>query len=366
MFRERVEEAFRYAVKSNYEIYNRQIEVRKRFLTAKNVCFWGTGEFFHDCYGHPGFEFQYVCDNDDSKWGKFFRGKECISIEQLKALEDAVVLIMVGNYLPIQEQLNKLGIENYSCDDIFLNVYDKKYDKDWFRMNESKALQVLEMLEDDFSKEVYAEVLCNRIAPHLANKIFNQIKIPGEYFKHDVFKLGNHEVLVDAGAFNGDSALAFIKAAGGFDRIYALEIDGNNYLKMVKNLEEYKEKIEFVNKGVYKCSTVLGTVGETVGVHIEGNSDREVSVISIDELVGNERVTLIKMDIEGGELDALEGAKKVIAGQAPKLAISAYHYLSDLWNIPLKIKSINPDYKIYMRHHAPTVWDTDCYAIVEE
>ena len=70
------------------------------------------------------------------------------------------------------------------------------------------------------------------------------------------------------------------------------------------------------------------------------------------------------MDVETFEIKALDGARRIITEQKPKLSISAYHYLSDLWEVPRKIRELVPEYKLYLRHHAPTVWDTDCYACI--
>ena len=56
------------------------------------------------------------------------------------------------------------------------------------------------------------------------------------------------------------------------------------------------------------------------------------------------------MDIEGAEMDALIGATELIIDQKPVLGICLYHKFSDLWTIPLYIKKIVPEYKIYIRH----------------
>lgn len=71
------------------------------------------------------------------------------------------------------------------------------------------------------------------------------------------------------------------------------------------------------------------------------------------------------MDIEGAEQDGLKGAQEIITNQHPKLAISMYHKLDDMWKIPQYIKQLCPDYKLYARHHTAVAWDTDCYAYVE-
>lgn len=72
------------------------------------------------------------------------------------------------------------------------------------------------------------------------------------------------------------------------------------------------------------------------------------------------------MDVEGAEQESLEGAKKLIRYNSPKLCISAYHRLEDLWEIPLQIISFDNRYKLYMRHHSPLAWDTDCYAALKD
>jgi len=74
-------------------------------------------------------------------------------------------------------------------------------------------------------------------------------------------------------------------------------------------------------------------------------------------------VSFIKMDIEGSELDTLAGARELIRKNAPILAICAYHKQSDLWNIPLFIHDLSPDYGFHLRPHDLEGWDVVCYAI---
>ena len=71
------------------------------------------------------------------------------------------------------------------------------------------------------------------------------------------------------------------------------------------------------------------------------------------------------MDIEGAEIKALEGAKEIIKKYKPKLAISIYHNPKDLIQIPIYLKKLLPEYKIYIRHHSLRETDTVCYAVYE-
>jgi hypothetical protein len=83
------------------------------------------------------------------------------------------------------------------------------------------------------------------------------------------------------------------------------------------------------------------------------SSGEPITVVPIDDLVQTgERVTFIKMDVEGAELESLKGAEKTICRDRPKLAVCIYHKREDMVEIPLFIKKLVPDYKLYVRMHA--------------
>jgi uncharacterized protein with FMN-binding domain len=81
------------------------------------------------------------------------------------------------------------------------------------------------------------------------------------------------------------------------------------------------------------------------------------------------------MDIEGAEMRALKGAERIIRSQHPKLAISCYHRFrdgvytgsADLFDVPAYIKSLVPEYNIFIRHHGGdrNCYETVCYAIAD-
>ncbi|MDR0605974.1 MAG: FkbM family methyltransferase [Bacteroidales bacterium] len=91
-----------------------------------------------------------------------------------------------------------------------------------------------------------------------------------------------------------------------------------------------------------------------------------VKLVSLDEYLSEQErseITYIKLDIEGAELTALKGMKETIADFKPKLAICIYHKAEDLWELPLFIHELNPDYKLYIRHHWKNFTETVLYAI---
>ena len=85
---------------------------------------------------------------------------------------------------------------------------------------------------------------------------------------------------------------------------------------------------------------------------------------SLDNVAGEETVTLINMDVEGAERQALEGCAKIIARDHPKMLIAAYHRSEDLFALPLQIAAMRPDYRFYLRHY-PYIpaWDTNLYCV---
>ena len=87
-----------------------------------------------------------------------------------------------------------------------------------------------------------------------------------------------------------------------------------------------------------------------------------IDVDSIDNVCAGDKVTLIKMDVEGSELKALEGAINVIKRDKPRLAICVYHKPEDLYEIPQWIKSVIPEYKLYLRQHERSDYETVLYA----
>lgn len=101
-----------------------------------------------------------------------------------------------------------------------------------------------------------------------------------------------------------------------------------------------------------------------VASHItKQKSDYVIQVVALDQYIYHEAPTLIKMDIEGAEQEALVGARKTIQTYRPKLVICLYHKPEDLFEIPLYIKSLNSDYNLYIRQYSNTKYETVCYAV---
>lgn len=154
-----------------------------------------------------------------------------------------------------------------------------------------------------------------------------------------------------------------------FKKAIFFELDQKNCEELGKNIEDQydklvQDKICIINKGVSDQSKEIFYAVSTSSSHIEEKGEIRGSIVKIDQEIPEEKITLLKMDIEGAELSALKGATQIIKIRQPDLAICVYHKLKDFWEIPLYIKSICPEYKIYLRHHSQTQIETVCYAVI--
>lgn len=175
------------------------------------------------------------------------------------------------------------------------------------------------------------------------------------------------EVFVDAGCCDMGTSLKLSKHCK-IKSIYAFEPDPSNYnlCKKVAESEFDDNVVKIFHKGTWSSSTVLKFDASADGAsHVSEEGDSSIEVMSIDEAVnGKERVTFIKMDVEGAELESLKGAKETIIKDKPKLAICIYHKPDDLIEIPCFVKELVPEYKLYIRHHSNGAGETVLYAVL--
>jgi hypothetical protein len=98
------------------------------------------------------------------------------------------------------------------------------------------------------------------------------------------------------------------------------------------------------------------------GSAISPTGSNTIRVTTLDEVLAG-KVSMIKMDLEGWEIAALQGAKQLITAQSPVLAIAVYHRPSDFWTIPGHVFEWQSNYDIYLRHYTEGWTETVMYFI---
>lgn len=317
---------------------------------------------------HVGRKIDYCCDSDSSKWGKYFFGIKCLSPSELLAIkEKCAIFVTVGDFKPVINFLKDSrfpSVNQLYKYDLISSVFLENFDHEEII---SELGQTYDLLEDKQSQRVF-DAIVNRVLGDGSNvDIMLDVCEGNQYFPPDIIKLSEHERLVDIGAFNGDTIRDFISRTGGkFDQVFSFEVDSFNFNLLQDNIRQMPERdrIKVYNLGIWdsECDipySVGGLQSTTVGV-----GKGKGHVVPLDDILHDEKITFIKMDIEGAEPEALRGARNVIQKQKPILAICIYHDFRHLWEIPLYIKSLVPEYKIYLRHHTNLEYETVCYAIL--
>jgi len=173
--------------------------------------------------------------------------------------------------------------------------------------------------------------------------------------------------VLDLGGLYGETSLWYSKYVGKNGRVFCFEPVQENYRVLLENLSANGTKnIIPVNLAVGEKSGEIRISGSG-GSAAASDTGQTISCTSIDDFAKNNNLTkvdLISMDIEGHEFNALRGAVETLKRFKPKLAISVYHSGDDLARIPLFIEALGLDYKMYLRHFTPLLWDTTLFAII--
>ncbi|MCW0188843.1 FkbM family methyltransferase [Campylobacter lari] len=304
---------------------------------------------------------------------KEYKSKPFISLENNSIdREKSIILVGMSNIKEGVNILKNLGFKYIYVLNIWRDIiYNYTDFKAFFEKEKNKFEEIYKLFDDDLSKQTYKGYLKDRLFNNYGD--LSKLKVGG-YFNNDIIKFQTNEVLLDCGAYTGDTILNFVQFCTDYKICYALEPDENVSKVLRDNLNFNNIRFELINCGVYNKNTQLEFLINDFGdsCFCENNSRNankkmiKLNVRTIDDLILNENreiPTYIKMDIEGGELSALEGAKKVIKQFKPKLAVCIYHKKEDLLHIPLFILSIRNDYKLYMRTHTGVGEDTVLYAI---
>jgi FkbM family methyltransferase len=132
--------------------------------------------------------------------------------------------------------------------------------------------------------------------------------------------------------------------------VFLLEPSANSIQKARLRLAGL-HAIEFVEKGLSDAEGALWfnpDAGSASAVSNAGSC--RVQVTTLDAHVCD-MVSFVKMDLEGWELKALEGSRRHILEDHPKLAIAVYHHPSHFWQVHDLVTGIRPDYAVYLRHY---------------
>lgn len=322
-----------------------------------------------------------LCDRNESLWGTEVCGVPVLSYDEYATRWPEGMLCVASSLhdSDICSFAASRGIQQvvpYPClahcySDLFGTREYAGMTQSVFHPDTMPAIEkLLDLLADDNSQHVLLSKVLYYLTydKSLLDGIRSQETI---YWDATVVRLRTDEVVVDGGAYRGDTLQAYEKASQGvFDRYFAFEPDPLVYADLTA-VAERDPRIECVGYGLSdtreSIAFLISGAADTTPASQAADVSENVQYLNVLDLnsffIGRTPPTFIKMDIEGGERRAIAGASDLIERHRPTLAVSAYHHPRDLWEIPLLMAERISSAGLFLRHYTREVDDTVCYAV---
>lgn len=300
---------------------------------------------------------RFLTVDEEYKVGDEYLGLEVKSFEEiLPKSKDYEIVIGVASYPSMVNRLLVQGIDKLHVVDVpdFLNIPNDFLDVHFLHENEKKLHQASACFEDELSKETFSTSLNAKLNQDVS--LLEPLIVRDHlYFGQTEFPISDNETVLDVGAFNGDSIRDLVGLKEDrFDRIISLEPLPEIFEQLQITVEELglESKCDLLMVGAWDEKTTLSFLNteEDIDSKIIEGGEKIIGVDTIDSMLeANEKIpTLIKMDINGAESRAVKGAVRTIKNHKPKLAIKL-HVKEDFYRLPLLLKEIAPDIKLYLR-----------------
>ncbi len=295
--------------------------------------------------------------------GQLFHGKKVLSLSQAeeKYGEFIILTTFAVHDEKTLEFLKELSKKHRLYSPTVPIAGKGLFTLDYIAKNEERFDRAYSLLADEKSKKTFLDVLNFKVSGK-PEYLFACRSEKDEVYRN-ILKLSKNESIVDLGAYDGDTIREFLHFTGGeYRRIFAFEPDEKNFKKLAKKTEGMSA-LSLFNLGAWDKKETLHFEKKAGRSSHKSETGVPINFDSVDNVI-TEPVSFIKMDIEGAEKKALDGAKETIKKYKPKLYVCAYHRNEDFFALPEKILSLNPDYNIFLRHH-PYIpaWETNFYCV---
>ncbi len=229
--------------------------------------------------------------------------------------------------------------------------------------------EVGKLFEDDFSKSLYEKIIYAHMMGDYTRLEEMESPMAEQYFPSDIELAKGYQRFVDCGGYVGDTIEQLMHRVGRIDACAVFEPDGNNYIKMAERISGFQQNIG--SRWLFPCAVndtaaKLKFASATGSGTLSAAGEETVQTISLDMAIPDFHPTFIKMDIEGAELSALQGAKNLISVEKPDLAVCTYHAVNHIWDIPKLLHTWDLGYHFNLRSYNACTMETVLYASVRE
>jgi len=302
-----------------------------------------------------------VYEPDDKRLSADFRKNAFVIL--------SLLLLSQKDYDDIEKYLRLLGYTRFANANYMFGMgvinHEETIDRKLFAEEAEDIALAFDMMTDDHSEDVFLEIF--RAHAEIRYKIPEQSPNMTQYVDVNIPFRYKYHSFVDAGAFTGDT-LEDLVEHHEIKQYIAFEPDMGSYAKLSLTAEKIEKKIDkaillpmgLSDRHEFIRFTALGAGSS----RIDKSGEQIIQTARLDDLIKGYDGLMIKMDIEGAEISALNGARQIITQTKPDLAICVYHRISDLWRIPLMLKDWVHEYSFYLRSHCSGTFETVLYATV--
>ncbi len=228
-------------------------------------------------------------------------------------------------------------------------------------------IRLADRFEDEHSRATLFGNLLFRLTYDRSHMLPTWATPSDEYFSQyanpSTFTLGTREHYCDCGAFQGPIVAKFLGATRRqYGSITAFEPDRTNFDVLTRISPTPLENFRPINKAVSSRKQVLRFMETgTVSSYVSAEGTVTVQTAKLDDEL--EKLTFLKMDVEGFEAKTLQGGAKLIGSQRPRIAACVYHYAHDLLDVVAQLDKSVGDYHLRLRqHNASYYYDLVLYA----
>ena len=250
----------------------------------------------------------------------------------------------------------------------WMKRYPKKYgdlefNKDgakFFSENEIVLQKIMDNLTDIKSRNLY-ERIWNFRSTYSRDFIDGLIDCQTEQYFEDFLPKKYSSQFLDVGVYDCSTSNMFRKKYGTGNEIVLFEPDKNN-ISQFNELYAALPNSRLIQKGLSNLKQTLRFKSNGSASTVSDDGDIEIEVVPLDYLP---KITpsLIKIDIEGGELEALKGARGTIEKHRPVLAIACYHSPQQFIDVPKYIIENTSNYNYYFRHYTESIYESVFFAV---
>ncbi|NBH18705.1 FkbM family methyltransferase [Clostridiaceae bacterium] len=360
-------------IEINFQSVNKEIQNSRNIIYGAGY----NGRFLYELLSSNHIPVEAFYDDDESRWGDLFCDKKILSKNELDVLDKNTICILISSmYIgQITFKLEKMGFERAFVS--FATLQEK--DSDEFQFHKYKdnldyrndLENLINISKDDQTKRYFQLIKKSVTSGKALPEIVDLYCGEKQYFLNCFKGKLNGLSFLDGGAYTGDTVRELLGEEINPEGVYCFEANLVNYKKLKKFASENEKMCKLVceNLALWNENTKLGMEFENYNSRIDRNAkDLVVQAVTIDEYFRNKKLGFIKMDMEGAERKALEGGMKTIKRDRPILAISMYHGLDDIVEIPKMFmwKQEIKNYFFFVRHHSYTYSETVLYGIPEE